>query len=222
MYGHIEPLNASPWRTPVPHFVPHAALPAGEAYEAWIDRTACVPTRDNAHDFFNGLMWLAWPTAKRTLNQLQARCIAERGVGARRGALRDAATLFDESGAVLLTRDAALVHAWRARDWAGLFVAGRARWQAARVLVFGHALLDKLRAPYKAVTAHTLWLDLPHDAPLPHVDTLLAAALPAALAQRAGAPLPLMGVPHWHAGNAQATFYDDARVFRPAPHTEGG
>ena len=39
-------------------FVEPAQQPAGEAYETFVARTACVPTRDNLHDFFNGLVWL--------------------------------------------------------------------------------------------------------------------------------------------------------------------
>ena len=41
-------LAAGPFR-----FVPHEALPEGEAYEAFIHRSAQVPTRDNLHDLFN-------------------------------------------------------------------------------------------------------------------------------------------------------------------------
>ncbi|MGZ8273487.1 MAG: DUF3025 domain-containing protein, partial [Burkholderiaceae bacterium] len=39
-----------------------AAGAAGDtAYEAHVARTGEVPTRDNAHDFFNALVWLAFP-----------------------------------------------------------------------------------------------------------------------------------------------------------------
>ena len=51
-------------------FVPQAELPAGMAYERLIFETGRVPTRDNLHDFFNGLVWLRFPQAKRRLNQL--------------------------------------------------------------------------------------------------------------------------------------------------------
>ncbi len=81
-------------------FVPQSALPPGMAYERFVFETASVPTRDNLHDFFNGLIWLRFPQAKRRLNQLQAQAIAAEGVGAVRGPLRDAVTLFDENGAV--------------------------------------------------------------------------------------------------------------------------
>ena len=49
-----ERLNASGWAPR--RFVPQAALPEGEAYEAFIHRSGQVPTRDNLHDAFNGLM----------------------------------------------------------------------------------------------------------------------------------------------------------------------
>ena len=42
-------------------FVPQAALPEGRAYEEFIGATGQVPTRDNLHDFFNGLVWQTFP-----------------------------------------------------------------------------------------------------------------------------------------------------------------
>ena len=100
----------------VPTFVPQLDLPAGHAYEAHIFQTGTVPTRDNLHDFFNGLVWLAFPETKRRLNELQAAEIARNGVTSTRGPVRDALTLFDENGAVL-DAPAALWKALAARDW---------------------------------------------------------------------------------------------------------
>lgn len=197
------------------------ALPAGEAYEAFIHRSGFVPTRNNWHDFFNGLVWQAMPRSKRVLNCVQAVELSRHGVQASRGKLRDAATLFDESGALLITEDEALVQAWCARDWHGLFVARRSAWARSRVLVFGHALLEKLRAPYKALTAHTLWLSLPQEAPFGEIDARLALLLPDALAQRALAPLPLMGVPGWCAQSGDEAFYADESVFRRSRRRAG-
>lgn len=138
-------------------FVPQEALPPGVAYEAHIAATACVPTRDNLHDFFNGLVWWTFPAWKRRLNELQAEQIAALGIGARRGPVRDALTLFDENGA-LLAAAPDLVEDLRERRWQRLFVEQRGRWQAeARLVVFGHALLEKLVAPWKSVTAHVWW-----------------------------------------------------------------
>lgn len=198
-------------------FVPQEQLPPDEAYEAFIWRTGTVPTRDNLHDFFNGLVWIAYPETKRRLNELQAAEIARRGIASTRGPLRDALTLFDENGAVL-DAPAALWKALAARDWHTLFVTQRALWAEARLLVFGHALLEKLTTPRKAVTAHVL-LPAPGTGGLSAPDDrALARSLDAEyLAQKPFAPLPVLGVPGWWPQNASADFYDDAKVFRPGP-----
>lgn len=191
---------------------------AGAPYELHVWQSGEVPTRRCEkgawHDLFNALAWLAFPRAKGQLNRVQAAAIERDGVGPRRGGLRDAATLFDESGAIVLTRNAGIAAALRERRWHELFVAARARFVAdARVLVFGHALLDKLRAPYKAACAHALVIDGEAN----DVDAALAARLGAnTLGAGAFTPLPVLGVPGWWRANEDATFYDDAAVFRAA------
>ncbi|MGZ5195524.1 MAG: DUF3025 domain-containing protein [Ramlibacter sp.] len=192
------------------------ALPQGHAYETHIFATRTCPTRENLHDFFNGLAWLNFPLAKSRLNELQAREIAQRGIGGVRGPVRDAITLFDENGA-LLDAPEPLWHALRARDWQRLFVALRPLWTQARVLVVGHALLEKLAQPRKALTAH-VWdspcsLTSPTDA-----DEWLANQLTAErLRAKPFTPLPVLGIPGWCAGNDDLSFYDDPRVFRTPP-----
>jgi hypothetical protein len=201
-----------------PTFVPQLDLPVDQAYEAHISQTGTVPTRDNLHDFFNGLVWLAFPETKRRLNELQASEIARNGVSSTRGPVRDALTLFDENGA-MLDAPAALWKALSARDWHTLFVTQRALWSEARLIVFGHALLEKLIAPRKAHTAHVLLMPAPQGGlPAAPDDRALARSLDAEyLAQKPFVPLPVLGVPGWWADNAVPDFYDDPKVFRPAP-----
>ena len=211
-------LNAhAPPTVPV-RFVPPAELPADASYEAFIAARHAVPTRDNGHDAFNGLAWLRLPRTKARLNALQAAEIARDGVRATRGPVRDAATVFDEN-AVLLHAPDALWQALRERRWAELFGPLRPLWRQARVLVFGHAALDKLAAPYKSITGH-VWRVGPAFDPagdLQALDDWLAHDLSAdKLAAKPFAPLPLLGVPGWWAGNEEAGFYEDARVFRAA------
>ena len=207
-------------RALAPAFVPQQELPAGRAYEAHIFQTGTVPTRDNLHDFFNGLVWLAFPATKRRLNELQAAEIARNGVSSTRGPVRDALTLFDENGA-LLDAPAVLWKALAARDWHTLFVTQRARWSEARLIVFGHALLEKLTAPRKAHTAHVLLM--PPSPPdgrgtTAFDDRALSRSLDTQyLAQKPFVPLPVLGVPGWWADNAAPDFYDDSKVFRPGP-----
>jgi hypothetical protein len=197
-------------------FAPADSAPIGVAYEAHIARTASVPTRDDAHDLFNGLAWLCHPRLKRRLNELQADAIARAGIGAARGPLRDALTLFDENAALLQAPDV-LVRALAANDWRTLFVTDRAAWREARLLLFGHALLEKLLQPRKAITAH-VWV-LAADADL-H-DAALAELDPARLAARPWHPLPVLGVPGWWPDNEEPGYYDDAAVFRPARQARG-
>jgi hypothetical protein len=160
-----------------------------------------VPTRDNAHDFFNGLAWLRFPDLKRRLNEIQAAQIERDGIAGRRGPVRDAITLLDENGAFLeATPD--LMDALVSREWKRLFIDLRPQWARARVTVFGHALLEKLLAPRKDLTAH-VWLGSPE------IDA-------AALAAKPFAPLPLMGIPGWCRENQNFSFYDDSLVFRAA------
>ena len=84
----VDALNAAAGGGIGVRFVEHDALPGGEPYESFIARTGCVPTRDNLHDLFNGLMWLTYPQTKRRLNVLQAEQIAQHGVSGSRGSLR--------------------------------------------------------------------------------------------------------------------------------------
>jgi hypothetical protein len=187
------------------HFVPQSALPAHEPYEAFIARTACVPTRDDLHDVFNALVWMTFPVLKRRLNELQAGELARAGVRPTRGAVRDAATLLDENGA-LWAAPPALREALAARDWRALFVDRRSAWGESRPVLFGHALLHKLLHPRKAITAHS-WLVEPAAA---------ASRLTAhVLADKPFLPLPVLGVPGWWPDNESPGFYDDRAVFRP-------
>ncbi len=198
-----------------PRFVPSASLPAGVAYEQYIFDTGSCPTRENLHDFFNGLVWLEMPQAKRQLNRLQAAQIVQRGVGAERGAVRDAITVFDENGAVLAAPQA-LWSALALRDWHRLFVELRPLWKDAQLLVFGHALLEKLVNPRKNLTAHVWNLPCPGHS-MSQMDQWLAGQLNARqLAGKPFLPLPVLGVPGWWPENQHFSFYDDPLVFRPA------
>jgi hypothetical protein len=198
------------------HFVSQSELPSGQAYEDFIFKQNKVPTRDGLHDFFNGLCWHRFPKSKRRLNQLQAQEIAQQGIGRTRGAVRDALTLFDEN-ALLWQGPDVLWQALQARDWCKLCVELRDQWQHVHMVLFGHALLEKLVTPYKSITGHVYRVSsdvtAQDDAAL---DAWLAQDLQAAkLATKPFEPLPVLGVPDWWADNAVPAFYLDAQVFRP-------
>lgn len=207
-------------RTPL-RFVAQSELPAGQAYEQFIFETRQVPTRDNLHDLFNGLCWLQFPHTKCRLNALQAEQIAVGGVLPTRGKVRDALTVFDENAALLMAPQP-LWDALLARQWQRLFMELRPLWREARLVLFGHALLEKLANPRKPITAH-VYLGKPDSSEIGGMESLgsldcwLASDLSAAkLAGKPFAPLQVLGVPGWWADNENFSFYDDSDIFRPA------
>ena len=195
-------------------FVPQDALPAGEAYEAFVHRTGQVPTRPNLHDVFNAWCWQRFPLAKRQLNRVQAAEIARQGVGQRRGPVRDAITVLDENGALLQAPEP-LWPLLREHRWHEALVQRRALWDQAKVWVFGHAALEKLVQPYKSITVH-LWA-VPPELPEAALDAWLAQDWqPERLAAKPFAPLPVLGVPGWWPDNSNPEFYANRDYFRPA------
>jgi hypothetical protein len=207
-----EALNSEP--TAPRRFVPQSHLPEGQAYEQFIFESGTVPTRDNLHDFFNGLCWLRFPLTKAKLNQLQAAEIATAGVAPLRGPVRDALTVFDENAA-FLSAPQPLWDALEDRDWQRLFVGLRPLWQQARLVLFGHALLEKLVYPRKPITAH-IYRAQPAMNSIANLDAWVAADLSAdKLAAKPFLPLPVLGVPGWWPENENFSFYDDSFVFRP-------
>lgn len=207
-----------------------AADAGATSYEAHIARTGRVPTRNNLHDLFNATVWLSFPRSKAALN---ARQVTSGGLGDElepasrtgRGAVRDAATLFDESGLILAVagqrqegervRTLIATHAWRE-----LFVEQRASWHRVWMpWLFGHAVMEKLCRPYPAIVvrAWVLALDASGVGDPAAVDNALAAQIAEAvdLSPQHLPPLPVLGVPGWWPANEDAAFYDDATVFRP-------
>lgn len=215
-------------------FVEQATLPHSTAYETYIAETGCIPTRPNFHDYFNGLMWLSFPHIKRQLNALQASEIRIRGSSHNRGPVRDAATLFDENGALLMVSDDAqgrtLTQLLRGRDWHGALFERRAWFgKHVKVFLFGHALLEKLLNPFKSITAHTLVVNVSSDfftvSPATMRCTVdrqvaeeLAGAYPETVNTSMFTPLPVLGIPSWWPGQ-DAAFYADSSVFRAKRQT---
>ncbi|MFC7297813.1 DUF3025 domain-containing protein [Herminiimonas aquatilis] len=206
-------------------FVPQADLPAETAYETFISNTGFVPTRDNLHDFFNALAWLTFPRIKVQLNALQAldiERVAAQSAQAPRGKLRDAATIFDENAVLLVTSNQTLVSALRAHEWEQAFVTRRQEFvQDCGVLLFGHALMEKLVAPYKAITGHSWIVPLEPDLATmvfeeryDVIDAVVAQQLAQGLSTADFSPVPVLGVPGWWPDQDQ-TFYQDVTVFRP-------
>ena len=174
--------------------------------------TGEVETRpESLHDFFNALVWLAFPSTKARINALHAAEIPREG--GRRGRLRDLLTIFDEGGAIVQCDDPALLGLLGARRWKELFWANRQRVrERMRVLVIGHAVLEQSLEPWPGITCKAIVLRWNAD-PDRCAAAWLSALEPGA-SPRDLVPLPIYGYPGWHPGSESPDFYEDRRYFR--------
>jgi hypothetical protein len=209
-----------------------ALLADGLHYESRIATRDMLATREcNPHDLFNALIWLRHPQLKRALNARQVADIRVVGPKQRtRG--QCALTHFDEAGAIVWLADPTLLPLWDAHDWTALFVQERAAWgERIGVTVFGHALIEHVwdGNVLPAAKALVVQVAAPDLADLCAGEGAVVRHWPAAEALVAHAieagellgdpqdqrPLPLAGIPGWHADNATEAFYRDAPCFRP-------
>lgn len=217
-------------------FVEQACLPEGEAYESFIANTGKIPTRDNHHDLLNGLIWLNFPQAKAVFNELHAKDILQHGIHNARTALRNALTVFDENGGIVVSSDKLLLEQLQAFKWQAALVTHRTNWLAQHRTIaffpFGHALLEKLIEPRKNIISHTLlilvdegWFEQSIDSQKNQLDTAIAKlfhqmAMPdlagnaVKLSSKSFQPLPVMGIPGYSDDNVIPAFYQDEAVFR--------
>jgi len=113
----------------------------------------------------------------------------------------------------LLQVDDVIWDALERRDWQAAFVTHRGLWGSAQMQIFGHAALEKLVAPYKAITVH-MWR-VPQGLAVSEWDAWLSQDLQAdKLARKPFLPTPVLGLPGWWPENMSPDFYQDAQVFR--------
>jgi hypothetical protein len=206
-------------------FVPPAVC--GDNYELRVAARGEVATRPrNWHDLFNALAWIAFPRTKATLNAIHASEIPLRG--SVRGPTRDLLTIFDEGGALVACSDPELLALIRAFRWQTLFWSERRRLLARlRIVVFGHAVLEKALTPWAGISCKALLIPVEAtllQAPVARLAQVLDAAAAAwfdayarSSSPRDLAPLPVFGYPGWSEGGTRPEFYADTRYFRPPP-----
>ncbi len=195
-----------------------ALLADGQHYELRIARQGLVATRPaNWHDLLNALVWIEHAPLKRALNARQVADIVRVGVRSRtRG--QCALTHFDEAGVIVVMRDSSVIAAWDRHDWRRLFIDHGDCWrQRIDLVVFGHAVLEHALAPDTALVGKCLVIEAG------------ARSLPDSLAWLAGRiadgsvladpqelrPLPMLGLPGWHARAGQTDFYCEHPSFQP-------
>ena len=200
-----------------------------QRYESGIYLTGAIPTRtQNWHDFFNALVWQIFPQAKSVLNQLhyQAQLVELSNQALNRCELRDAATLFDESGVIVVCSQAALIQLIKDFEWKELFWRQRkAVLLSMRFFVFGHGLYEKALNPYPGMTGKAVIFNVPETffaqdlpAQLCAIDTLLELYLLQSLSSTSDlVPVPLLGYPGWIGDNDSEVYYENKQYFRDRP-----
>lgn len=197
-----------------------ALLADGLHYEQRVAERGLVATRErNWHDLLNALVWCRYPSIKQALNRRQVADIAQMGPRLRSRA-QYAMTHFDEAGVIVQLRDPALLALWDEHDWHGLFWRERAAWHDGRITleVFGHALLEHALTPDKLLVGKALVFVAGAPASPQAVAACCADAIAAGqllhdpLELR---PLPLAGIPGWHAGNHEEIFHRTTACYQP-------
>lgn len=209
-------------------FVPQAGKPRcmEEQYEARIHMGGEVQTRtENWHDLFNALVWLAFPRAKAVISARHYSALSGEHAG-NRCRMRDALTLFDESGVIVACADDDLAGLLRDFQWRQLFWQQRQRVrERMKFALFGHSLYEKALRPYLGFTGKGLvlkveagYFSLPPQVQRQWLDELLVAELGApSFSGRSLTPVPLLGVPGWWGDNEHENFYGNTGYFRHKP-----
>ncbi|HEY4092246.1 MAG TPA: DUF3025 domain-containing protein [Luteibacter sp.] len=191
-----------------------ALLDDGLHYEQRIANGSIATRPANWHDLFNAFVWLRYPALKRALNARQVAEIARMGPR-ERSRPQCALTHFDEAGIIVTLPDTAMLAAWDRHDWHALFWTHREAWLRgdARAEVFGHALLEHALTPEKLLVGKALVVIGGADAAATCAEAIARGDVlndPQELR-----PLPVSGVPGWHADTADESFYTTAPCFQP-------
>jgi DUF3025 family protein len=198
-----------------------------DKYEARVYLRGEVQVRAASwHDLLNALVWTTFPRSKAALNERHYRALlAQHAAGSEnRGPVQDAMTLFDEGGVIVAGADDELLRQLREFKWKELFWRNRPRVETAMgFYLFGHALYEKALRPFTGITGRGLLFAVAADffqAPIAAqsaiLDGMVAQRLTALKSTRELAPVPILGVPGWCAGNERESYYDNAGYFRAA------
>ena len=197
-----------------------------QQYESRIYSTGNIPTREcNWHDFFNALVWQIFPATKALLNQIHYQALQQEWLrnARERCALRDAATLFDESGVIVVSDRPSLLQLLKDFAWRELFWQQRESVRnSMRFFVFGHGLYEKALKPYTGMTGKGLFFEV--DAAffaasvpqqLSRIDAMLVSVLSQTILRSSDlAPVPLLGYPGWVKENDHEVYYENKQYFR--------
>ncbi|ALO42018.1 DUF3025 domain-containing protein [Pseudoalteromonas phenolica] len=194
-------------------------------YEAIIFETGQVPTREqNWHDLFGAFIWCLFPKTKALLNELHIEEIEAHGTK-QRSKKRNAITLFDECGVILVVNNDEIISQLKSHQWSEAFVEQRAQWSKNYLpFTFGHANYEMMTNPFIGLTGKLVCIkaaesfyQLSLEQQYHYLDAQLYQMIKDGLLEdnKKMSPLPLLGVPSWYEENKEASFYANTDYFRP-------
>lgn len=182
-------------------------------YEQRIYHQGLIATRkNNWHDFFNAMVWHAFPKTKIALNAIHIKEINVQTTSVR-SRKRDLLTLFDECGVIIIANDS-ILSLIKEHKWQQLFIDHKKSWISGdiKVITFGHAMFEKYLSPYIGMTAQALLLEKEPD----NLDSFLNSQLidnQLLQTKKELSPLPLLGIPYW-SDHQTSLFYANKDYFR--------
>ena len=192
-----------------------------KSYDARIFLQQEILTRSDCwHDFFNAITWMQFPRTKRLLNSWQYAAQKKRydNGNKQRTAFENKITHFDECGVLVLSSNQAVLDKLAMHDWQGAFIENRDLFvtnnnqpNQVRVILFGHALMEKGQQPYIGLTGKALLLKT--DDLINNIDARIENYLKTHQDFSLSA-LPLLGIPGWWPDNEKTDFYENKHYFR--------
>ncbi len=200
-------------------FVAQEALTDILHYEQRIFNQGVVATRSkNWHDLFNAMIWMRYPKIKLALNTRQVEDLNI--AGKQRTRSQCAMTHFDEAGAIIRLSDALMLAAWNEHDWVTFFTHWPRVMQTGgiQLWLFGHSIYEHGLNSAIALVAKALVLDTTEHLSDEFIDQFLANSIldkHCLMDPQELRPIPLSGIPNWHALYGQADFFQCVPCFQP-------
>ncbi len=178
---------------------------------------------ENWHDYFNAMIWLTFPETKTSLNEIHYKAAKQRTMGTNRSAIENTITLFDECGIIIISDKPELLEMIQKHEWKTLFYTHKNDFgKHIHCIVFGHAMYEKALTPYIGMTAQALLIHsnklVKNNIPdLKAIDVFITNYWKEGHIRTTKdlSPFPLLGVPGWHKGNDNESFYENKDYFRP-------
>lgn len=178
------------------------------------------------HDFFNNLTWMLWPKLKWAIIN---RYVSEQQATLTRNSRQSFLAQWDECGILIFSANPRVTQRIFEHNWSELFFEKKADLSLLEVIVFGHGFLETGLMPYIGMTGKAVIIEVTEDyfqlslnEKILFSDDIISQFILSDACYNSPKclqPFPILGLPQWHAKNAQADFFENTKYFRPKRNT---